>query len=729
MALSEKFIRKQLLRFRPMFTVSGLDAARRGQDKLGELMSMTCKKEIKTETVHLPDFDMIWAIPKDEPRDGVMLYLHGGGYCCGDTAYVRGVSSILAQKCAIRVLGAVYRLAPESPFPAALDDALEAYRYLIRTGHLPSQIVLCGESAGGGLLYALCLRLMEEGLPLPCGIIAISPWTDLTSRLPSYETNKEKDPTMTRERLQFFANHYAKSKRDPLVSPLFADLSGMPPSLIFAGGDEIMLDDARLLHLKLRKKGCASELVIAPRLWHAYILYQLKERTEDFDRMNAFLKRVLPRARKLRWMRLDNAAKIYPAARRRSWTNVFRLSATLKEPVDVDILQSALDVTARRFPSISVRLCTGLFWYYLEELSKAPDVRPEMSYPLENMHDSDLHTCAFRVLVYENRIAVELFHSITDGNGGLVFLKSLVAEYLHQKYDILIPATHGILDRLEEPSEAEVEDSFQKYSGKVAMSRRESNAYKLDGTKEPDGFHNNVTFILSVSEIHKAAKAHGVSITTFLTSAMMQAVMELQEKQCAPNDRRLPVKILVPVNLRKLFPSVTLRNFVLYFTPEIHPGMGEYTFSDICKSVHHQMGMEVTPQRMGARITTNINSERAMIVKIMPLFIKNAVMKMVFNAVGERKSCFTLSNLGAVTLPEEMTPYVERFDFVISPQASAPNNCAAISYGDTLCINFIRNTVESTLEAQFYEVLRRLGIHTKVESNDKARRDLAAPHA
>ena len=126
MALSEKFIRKQLLRFRPMFTVSGLDAARRGQDKLGELMSMTCKKEIKTETVHLPDFDMIWAIPKDEPRDGVMLYLHGGGYCCGDTAYVRGVSSILAQKCAIRVLGAVYRLAPESPFPAALDDALEA---------------------------------------------------------------------------------------------------------------------------------------------------------------------------------------------------------------------------------------------------------------------------------------------------------------------------------------------------------------------------------------------------------------------------------------------------------------------------------------------------------------------------------------------------------------------------------------------------------------------------
>ncbi len=722
MALSEKFIRKQLKRFQPMFTVSKLEAARRGQDKLGEIMSMTCKKEIRTETVRVNEFDCVWAIPKDEPRDGVMFYLHGGGYCCGDLAYVKGVSSILAQKCAIRVFGAVYRLAPEAPFPAALDDALEAYRYLIRTGHPASQIVLCGESAGGGLLYSLCLRLRAEELPLPCGIIAISPWTDLTSRLPSYETNQKCDPTMTKERLQFFANHYAKSKKDPLVSPLYADLHGMPPSLIFVGGDEIMLDDARLMHLKLRKNGCASELVVAPRLWHAYILYQLKERSGDFDKMNGFLKQVLPPARKLRWMRLDNAAKIYPAARRRTWTNVFRLSATLNETVDVDILQSALDVTARRFPSISVRLCTGLFWYYLEELFKAPEVRAEMSYPLENMQDSDLHTCAFRVLVYENRIAVELFHSITDGNGGLVFLKSLVAEYLHQKYDVVIPASHGILDRLEEPSEAEIEDSFQKYSGNVAMSRRESDAYRLSGTKEPDGFHNNVTFLLSVSEIHRAAKEHGVSITTFLTSAMMQAVMELQEEECADKKKRLPIKILVPVNLRKIFPSVTLRNFVLYFTPEIHPGMGSYTFADICKSVHHQMGIEVTPQRMGARITTNVNSEKAMIIKVMPLFIKNAVMKTVFNAVGERKSCFTLSNLGAVTLPDEMKPYVERFDFVISPQASAPNNCAAISYGDILAVNFIRNTVESKLEAQFYDVIRRLGIHAKVESNDKARR-------
>jgi NRPS condensation-like uncharacterized protein len=421
-------------------------------------------------------------------------------------------------------------------------------------------------------------------------------------------------------------------------------------------------------------------------------------------------------------MRLDNAAKIYPAARRRTWTNLFRLSTTLTEKVDVDILQSALDVTARRFPSISVKLCTGFFWYYLEEVSKAPDISPEMSYPLENMHDSDLHTCAFRVLVYDNRIAVEFFHSITDGNGGLVFLKSLVAEYLHQKHDIVIPAEFGVLDRLDEPSDEEMEDSFLKYSGSYAMSRKEPDSFQIVGTKEPTGFLHNLTFLASVKDVHKAAKDHGVSITNFLTAAMMQAVMEIQEEQSAHTKKRMPVRILIPVNLRKIFPSNTLRNFALYFTPEIHPGMGTYTFDDICKSLHHQMGVEVTPQRMRARITKNVDSEKMGIVKIMPLFVKNIVMKMVFDAVGERKSCFTFSNLGAVQLPEEMKPYISRFGFVLSPQASAPYNTSAISYGDTLAINFIRNTQEPTLEAHFHDVMRRLGIRMKVESNDHALR-------
>ncbi len=129
------------------------------------------------------------------------------------------------------------------------------------------------------------------------------------------------------------------------------------------------------------------------------------------------------RKRQRRWMRLDNAAKLYPAVRTKNWCNVFRLSITLNENIDPDVLQKALNVTVGRFPSIAVRLCKGFFWYYLEEIESAPAVIPDRPYPCGKMTADDMKRCAFRVLYYKKRIAVEFFHSLTDGNGGLIFLK------------------------------------------------------------------------------------------------------------------------------------------------------------------------------------------------------------------------------------------------------------------------------------------------------------------
>ena len=137
--------------------------------------------------------------------------------------------------------------------------------------------------------------------------------------------------------------------------------------------------------------------------------------------------------RSLRWLRLDNAAKIYPAARRKNWSNVFRQSVTLHDQVDKDVLKLALDVTVKRFPSIAARLRKGVFWYYLQQIESAPEIREEYSYPLTYMSREEMSRCAFRVIVFHNRIAVEFFHSLTDGTGALIFLKSLVSEYLEQK--------------------------------------------------------------------------------------------------------------------------------------------------------------------------------------------------------------------------------------------------------------------------------------------------------
>ena len=416
-------------------------------------------------------------------------------------------------------------------------------------------------------------------------------------------------------------------------------------------------------------------------------------------------------------MRLDNAAKIYPAAQSRNWSNSFRLSATLTEKIRTDVMQSALDVTVRRFPSMAVRLCKGVFWYYLEELSEAPALSPEKGHPLEQMSARDVHKCALKVLVHENRVAVELFHSLTDGNGGLVFLKTLIAEYLEQLYGISVPSEDGVLDRREEPHEGEMEDSFIKYKGDAALSRRDTDAFRIKGAKDPDGFSTNTAFLLPVEAVHREAKKYGISITAFLTAALTQAAIELQKKHVPDVRKQKPVKILLPVNLRKMFPSESLRNFVLYMTSEVCPNRGEYSFDEICKIVAFQMGIEITPKHMRAKFTTNVNSEIMPIIKVMPLFLKNIVMKSVFLAVGERKSTISFSNLGMASVPDIMKDYITRFDFVLSPQATSPYNCSAISYGDTLYLHFIRNSVEPEYEMHFYRVLRELGIPAKVESN------------
>lgn len=717
MALSAKYVRSRLTMLRSVMKNFSLESSRKGQRMLGELMEFKHRKMVIVKDHPFQKFPAAWVIPKDERRQGVILYLHGGGYACGDLEYAKGYGSTLAVRCGIRVFSPAYRLAPESPFPAALEDALESYRYLLKKGYDPRQIALCGESAGGGLIYALCLKLKEENLPLPGGLIAMSPWTDLTSSGQSYETNREADPNMTVEQLQFYTRCYTTDPKNPLASPIFGNLEGLPPSLIFVGGDEIMLSDAADMHKNLLDAGCKSKLVVAPERWHVYVLYELAENEEDYDTINHFLSQHISEENKLRWMPLDNAAKIYPAARSHNWTNAFRLSATLKEDVDTKVLQSALDVTIRRFPSLGTRLRKGLFWYYLQQVSHAPAIRQEMSYPLTRMTRKDLRDCALRVIVYHNRIAVEFFHSLTDGNGGVIFLKALVAEYLQQKYHLVIPAEQGVVGRLEEPSPEELEDSFLKYAGPVSASRRENNAWHLKGTPEPDGFLNVTCFQLPVAQVLEQAHHYCVSMTTFLSAALMQAILNLQAQQIPNRRYRKYVRLLIPVNLRRLFPSKSMRNFALYTTPEVDPKLGDYSFPELCQIIQHRIALDVTPKQMSARIATNVKSEQVFLLKITPLFIKNLVMKAVFLAVGERKSCLCLSNLGQVTLPKEMESYVERMDFILSSQAMSPHNCGVLSYKDTLYVNFTRNIVEPNLEREFFLVLREMGLPVEVQSN------------
>ena len=423
----------------------------------------------------------------------------------------------------------------------------------------------------------------------------------------------------------------------------------------------------------------------------------------------------------LRWVRLDNAAKIYPAARRKKWSNVFRQSVTLFEDVDTGVLKSALDITVKRFPSIAARLRKGAFWYYLQQVESAPEIREEYSYPLTYMSKEEMRRCAFRVIVFNNRIAVELFHSLTDGTGALIFLKSLVAEYLEQKYNIEIPCENGIVDRRALPTEEELDDCFPKNAGAVSVSRKDTNAWHMYGEPQRDGFLNLTCFNIPVKEALDMAHKYNATLTVFMSAVMMKALLNLQNEK-NPNVRRQKrIKLLIPVNLRQLFPSSTLRNFAMYTIPEIDPRLGEYTLDEICKVVRHKMEMEFTAKHMSCVIATNVNDEKNPLVRLIPLPIKNAVMKAIFDSVGEKKSCLTLSNVGQVKVPETMSKYIKRFDFILGVQAAAPYNCGMLSFGDTIYMNFIRNIKEAELERHFFAVLQELGLSATVESNQNER--------
>ena len=215
-----------------------------------------------------------WLSPADPPTSGrVIYYLHGGGYISGSAKSCRPITATLARLLNGRVFGLDYRLAPEHRFPAGLDDAVAGYRWLLSNGIDPKSIAFVGDSAGGGMTLALALRLRDGGEPLPASLVCLSPWTDMTSESESLRANSDRDSMFVGEDIERYANAYLgdHSRRDPLASPLLANLSGLPPLLIQVGREEVLHDDARNLHAKIQATGGSSDLHIyedVPHGWH-----------------------------------------------------------------------------------------------------------------------------------------------------------------------------------------------------------------------------------------------------------------------------------------------------------------------------------------------------------------------------------------------------------------------------------------------------------------------------
>ena len=227
-----------------------------------------------------------------------ILFLHGGGYITGSPALYRHILWRFAQACRAEIAAIDYRLAPEHPFPAALDDAVAAWLTLLAEGADPRRCAVLGDSAGGGLGLALALRLRDEGLPLPGAVMAISPWTDLAITGESCR-NDAGDPMLKSDCLKPFAAQYLQGTDPchPYASPLYGDPRGLPPVLIQVGSDEILRDDSTRMASRLREAGCAVTLEIWPRMphvWHAFAPL-MPEATRAIARVGAFANDALPR--------------------------------------------------------------------------------------------------------------------------------------------------------------------------------------------------------------------------------------------------------------------------------------------------------------------------------------------------------------------------------------------------------------------------------------------------
>ena len=273
--------------------VEDLARQRKGQEVLGRLMSPPIG--FSWEPFSLGEMPMAWVRPeRGHDRSKVILYCHGGGYTSGNLGYARVLAAKMAGATGCEVLAFQYRLAPEFPYPAALEDGLEAWEYLMHQGWGAKDVILAGDSAGGNLALELTLALKEEGRFQPGRLVLFSPWTDMSASGDSYTQREELDPMLTNRYIQSVRSAYAPNAdyRHPKLSPLFADLSGLPPTLIQVGEREILYSDSERLRNALTTAGVPCVLQSWPDMWHVFQMFPLKSAGEAMTAMADFLRQL-----------------------------------------------------------------------------------------------------------------------------------------------------------------------------------------------------------------------------------------------------------------------------------------------------------------------------------------------------------------------------------------------------------------------------------------------------
>ena len=394
---------------------------------------------------------------------------------------------------------------------------------------------------------------------------------------------------------------------------------------------------------------------------------------------------------------------------------VFRVAAVLEEPVDPVVLQKAVDQTIGRFPAFRVRLRAGLFWHYLEEHPVPLFIEEEDVFPCRRFRKRENQRFRLRVLHFRNRISVEFFHSLTDASGAMVFLKTLTAQYLRLK-DVSVPFTESILDVAEAPLDEEMEDAYSRHASfRVIRRPSETPAWHLHGTDLPEGYASVITGLVPADRMLQAARARGVTLTEWIAALLLDHLQIIQET--SGRQTRRPLRVSVPVNMRRFFPSATVRNFSLFANPGIEPAFGSYSFDETVDAVHHFMRLTMTAKNLNALMCANVRPEKSTLLRLTPLPLKSLAMRVAYHQSGESRYTTVLSNIGRQVLPEGMSEHVHHLEFMLGPSRDNPVVCAVVTCGECLAITFTGTIRETTLQRRFFRSLVERDIPVELISN------------
>ena len=417
-----------------------------------------------------------------------------------------------------------------------------------------------------------------------------------------------------------------------------------------------------------------------------------------------------------RWYKLDMAGTLYPAIARTNWNSEFRLTAQMVQPVNSSALQKAVDKTLPRFPSMAVKLKAGLFWYYLEENDAKLIIQPKGGSFCQPFRKGENNGFLLRVLFDEHSISVEYFHAITDGTGGMIFLKTLVAEYLRQS-GYFIPSGNGVFSLEDIPSSDETADAFSRFQNVDAPLRHSARkAYHFSGRQLPRGELQGMNCKLSAQELKSASARYQVTVTEFLAAVLLYTAYCTQREDHPKYPK--PICISIPLNLRKRFGERTIRNYSWFINPRLD-ARKDYTFKDVICEVSTVLRNGSKPENLTADIAPNRALLGKRLFRLLPLPIKSTAIAAVYHFASDRPVSATMSNLGVIDLPDEMEPLVHSFAFHLGEPYGNTTNCALVTYRDDLMLCFTSNQATPLLPEKMISFLKEQGIQTIRESERK----------